>query len=336
MNKRIFYLDFLRSFAIIMVLALHSISNYITRPEIFGTTSWYIYLVLNALTRTGVPIFFMISGYLMLSSDNSRDFRNFYKKSLLRIFIPLLFWNVAYFSYKCIMGYIDFDITILLWNFMDSGMEYHLWYLYTILGIYLIVPFLKMFVDNCTMKQMVWLLFLMICTTIFSFINTVTPLYIYFFDPLFNGYIGCFFMGYILGNIKNDYKVVICFSIAGILCLAVSVIVHHIHSSSNGINLVFNYGYSFCHYVLAGAIFMVSRYVFRNKLYFKGIVTALSKFSFGIYIVHVMVIDLILRYFMIDASPIVSSVYIFGVDFAISLIISFTLSKIKYVKKIVS
>ena len=52
-SKRVFYLDFIRSFAIIMVLVLHSISNFISNPQIYGQPSWYIYLVLNAFTRTG-------------------------------------------------------------------------------------------------------------------------------------------------------------------------------------------------------------------------------------------------------------------------------------------
>ncbi len=336
MKQRIFYLDFLRSFAIVMVLILHSISDYMIQPELFGTTSWYANLVLNTFARTGVPIFFMISGALMLSSDNTKDFKNFYKKSLTRIVIPLIFWNVAYFIYKCIMGYIDFDITILINDFIDCGTEYHLWYLYTLIGIYLFAPFLKMLVDFCSIRQLIWLLFLMmLCTTIRPFINQVTPLYIYLFEPLFNGYIGYFLMGYILSRIKNDYKIAVGFCVAGLLGLAVSIAFHHIHSSSDVINLDFNYGYSLCHSVMAAAIFVISKFVFAKKTLFKGIISALSKLSFGIYLVHVGVIDLVLNYFMVDASPICSSMYIFIVTITVSLAVSFVLGKIKYINKCV-
>lgn len=337
MKKRIFYLDFLRSFAIIMVLLLHSISSYITELGLFGTTSWYVNLFLNAFSRTGVPIFFMISGSLMLSSDNTENFKRFYKRSLVHIAIPLVFWNVAYFIYKCIRGYIDFDITILLSDFINCGTGYHLWYLYTLVGIYLIAPFLKILINNCSMNQLIWLLFLMmLCTTIRPFINMVTPLYVYLFEPLFNGYISYFIMGYILSKINYNYKTIAGFLAAGLLGLAGSVVLNHIHSSSDGIDLVTNYGYSLCHYVLAAAIFAVSKVAFEKRTLFRGIVYALSKYSFGIYLIHVAVIDLVVNCFMIDASPIVSSIYIFVVTLTVSLLISFALGKIKYVKNIVS
>ncbi len=337
MKKRIFYLDFLRAFAILMVLLLHSINPYITNKELFGSTSWNIMIIINAFVRTGVPIFFMISGYLLLSSDKSRDFKAFYKKSLLHIIIPLVFWNIVYFGYKCIMGYIDFDITILLSDFINCGTEYHLWYLYTLVGIYLLVPFLKILVDNLNTKQSIWLLLLMMfCTSIRPFINTVTPLYIYLFEPLFNGYIGCFFMGYILGNIKINNRKVIAFSIAGLLFLIISVFVNYTNSSSDGINMIFNYGYSLCHYVMAAVIFVLSRFLFESRGVFVKATETVSKLSFGVYLVHVLIIDIILKYFMIDASPVVSSAYIFLVGFGVSLMLSFILNKIKYIKNTVS
>lgn len=336
MKERIFYLDFLRSFAIIMVLILHSISPYISTAELFGSTSWYINIVLNAFTRTGVPIFLMISGYLLLSSDKCKDFKGFYKKSLIHIGIPLVFWNIAYYAAKCIAGSVDFKFTKLLSDFIDCGTEYHLWYLYTLIGIYLIAPFLKILVEHCNMKQLLWLLFLMMfCTTIRPFINTITPVYIYLFDPLFNGYISCFFMGYILGNMEYNRKSIIAFLTTGLICFLISTIGHNIVSSSEGIDLVFNYGYSLCHYGLAASIFVLAKTFLEKKSIFENCITTLSKLSFGIYLIHVMVMDLICNYFMIDASPIISSLYIFVSTFIGSYFISFLLSKIKYINRVV-
>ena len=336
MKQRVFYLDFLRSFAIVMVLILHSISPYISRPDLYGTTSWYIYIVLNAFVRTGVPIFFMISGYLLLTSDKCKNFKEFYKKSFIHIGIPLVFWNVAYYIGKCIFNNTNFEITQLLSQFIDCGTEYHLWYLYTLIGIYLIAPFLKILVEHCNVEQLIWLLFLMMfCTTIRPFINTITPIYIYLFDPLFNGYISCFLLGYILGNIKYDYKKIAIFSILGITCFFVSAIGHNILSSSEKINLTFNSGYSLCHYGLAASIFVVSKVLFEKKAILEKNITNISKLSFGIYLIHVMVMDFIVKYLIIDASPIISSLYIFSITFLISLILSAILSKIKYIKRIV-
>lgn len=336
MKKRIFYLDFLRSFAIIMVIILHSINGYIVRPELYGKASWYINLALNPFTRTGVPIFLMISGSLILSSDRTKDFGYFYKKIVTRLVVPLVAWNILYFMFRWAMGYTVFDIGTLFASIINQGTEYHLWYLYTLIGIYLIAPFLKILVDNCSQKQQVLFLVLtLLSTTLCPFINATTPLYINLFEPLFNGYISLFVMGYILCNLKSKKSTAIIFSAIGILCFIFSVTYHHLTSSGERIQLYFNNGYSFCHYGLAASVLYIVKFLFEEKTFMKGISTTLAKYSFGMYLTHVAVIDLVMKFFMIDASPVLSSLYIFVIATFASFAISFVLSKIKYVKKIV-
>ena len=336
MKQRVFYLDFLRVFAIAMVLALHSINSYILRPDLYGTASWYVNLIINAFARTGVPIFLMISGCLMLTSDKTGNFKQFYKKSLLHILIPLLFWNVAYFVFRCAMGYADFDMKTLLSDLINAGSEYHLWYLYSLVGIYLIAPFLKILVDYCTMRQQLLLLLLMMFgTTIRPFINTVTPVYIYLFDPLFNGYLSCFLMGYILSKGKSNRKNAGIFALIGLICVVVSVLFHDRASSNGGIDLIFNNGYSLPHYFLAASVFVIIKFIFEHKSICKNFIALLSRCSFGIYLVHVAVMELVVRYFMVNTSPILASAYLFAVTFVVSFVISFALSKIKYVKRLV-
>ena len=186
------------------------------------------------------------------------------------------------------------------------------------------------------MKQLVWLLVLMsLCTTIRPFINTVTPLYFYLFDPLFNGYVTCFLMGYILSKLEYNKKSVVVWLVIGVLGVIGSVILNHIHSSLNGINMVANYGYSLSHYLLAAAVFALSKYVFGNRPLLEKCVTVLAKHSFGVYLIHVIFIDLIVDFFMVDASPIYSSLYIFVLTFVCSLAASFILGRIKYLKKMI-
>ena len=337
MKKRIFYLDILRSYAIIMVVIVHSISAYISRPDLYGSTSWYINLILNAFARTGVPIFFMISGCLILSSDKTKDIKNFYKKIVTRLVVPLIFWNIFYFIYNTAMGYTEFDVWGFFCLLINQGTEYHLWYLYTLIGIYLVAPYLKIIIDNCNQKQQILLLFLtLLSTTICPFINATTPLYINLFDPLFNGYISLFLMGYILFTIDCNKKTVTFFSIIGIMGLLLSATYHHINSSTAAIQLYFNYGYSICHYALAMAVFVIVKKLFEKRVFLKCVATCLSKYSFGIYLIHIIVIDMIVKYFMIDASPIFSAGYIFIITMIVSLVITFVLSKVKFVRNIIS
>lgn len=338
MNKRIPYLDYLRGFAIIMVLALHCISDYMVRADLFGSVSWYAYLVLNALARTGVPIFLMISGCLILSSEKTDDFAVFYKKRLLHLAIPLVFWNIAYFIFKSVFGSAGFDVRLLLADLINCGTEYHLWYLYTLIGIYLFAPFLRLIVKNCTIKQLCGLLALMLlCSSIRPFINTVTPegVYVFLFEPMFNGYVALFLMGYILSKVEYSPKMVVIFASVALFGFAGSLILNHVSSSPEAVIFPANGGYSLCHYALAAGIFVLFKFIFAKKTLLYPIVSNLSKCSFGIYLVHVAVIKGILSFIMIDASPIVSSAYIFAVSLPISWAMSYIIGKIKYLNKTV-
>lgn len=271
----------------------------------------------------------------MLSSDKTENIRSFYKKKVVRIVIPLVSWNIIYFVYKYIMGYIVFDINVFMTNLLVNGNEYHLWFMYEMIGMYLIAPFLKILINNLSEKRQILLLFLMMLgTTIRPFFNTVTPIYLYFFEPLFNGYVSLLLMGYILSRTNIDKKKTIIFGVIAILCILTSIMLNQLSSSNENINLISNGGYSLCHYGLAAAIFVFSRVLFENTKE-KQLVKIVSKYSFGIYLIHVIIIDLINNYFMIEGKPIICSVYVFLVSFVISIVAAILLGKIKYIKKII-
>lgn len=335
MKQRIYYLDLLRCIAILMVILLHSISTFLN-PKLYGSASYFPFLTVNAFTRIGVPIFLMISGALLLSSESASDMGKFYKKRIPHLLIPLLFWNAAYFVYNYLMGQQVFDPALLFSKALVSGTKYHLWYMYTMLAIYLVVPFLKIIADRCTDRQLWWLVLLMTFgTTVRPFINITTPLYLYLFDPLFNGYIGCFMLGYVLSRVKRTKLNVIISAAAGVFGLLFSVIYHHLHSSADKLDLSLNNGFSLCHYALAASVFLLVKFIFETEAPLAGAVALLSKCSFGMYLIHVAVIELTRRFIMIDSTPIIVSCYIFAVCSALSFAVALVLSKIKYINKLV-
>ena len=65
------YLDVLRCLAIFLVIALHCTAGQIVRPELFGTRTWLACDIVNGFARMGVPLFFMISGFLLLSCSGT-------------------------------------------------------------------------------------------------------------------------------------------------------------------------------------------------------------------------------------------------------------------------
>lgn len=337
MKNRIFYLDCLRAFAIIMVVIIHCMSSYIVVPQFYGSTSWYIYIVLNAISRAGVPVFFMISGFLMLSTGEDESFRDFYKKRIPRLLIPLVAWNIICFLYRFFTSAeMTFDLKLLLDEFLYCGTYYHMWYLYTLVGIYLLVPFLRIIVKKCTLKQVALLVGIMVLrTSVIPFINVALKLNIYFFDPMFNGYLSLFLLGYVLGKAEVTKKLLSVFAVAGVWGIVTSICASHLSSSTEGINLLFNYGSALCHMVIASSVFIFAKHFCHDGWLYK-VCNCISKTSLGIYLVHVLVLDWLQKHVSLPFSPIVCTVCLFAIAFPVSFAISFGLSKIKYVKKIVA
>ena len=124
MRERIPYLDALRCLAIFLVVLLHN-----DAPV--------------GAVRLGVPLFFMISGCLLLGKPETAEPAAFYRKKLPRLLAPLAVWNVIYHWTNAWQFHTDTGLLALLQKAFNRGTGYHMWYIYVLLGLYLLCPFLK-------------------------------------------------------------------------------------------------------------------------------------------------------------------------------------------------
>ncbi len=335
-KNRIFYLDILRCFAALSVILLHSISPFMINERIFGTNSWYLYLLANAFARAGVPLFLMISGTLLLNDTRSLDVGAFYKKRLPKILIPLVFWNIAYYLFYILLdGTADAGILDFFEKFINSGTSYHLWYLYTALAVYLLTPFIKRIVDSCSLGQLViFELLVCFCSTLRPLVNTTFGIYVYLFEPLANGYIGYFILGYILSRAEISRRrtaLAVSGTVSASVGIILNIVINQAASSSDKINLAANGGYHITSFLIAGGLFILARVIFENSAPNKP-VSALSNLTFGVYLVHVMISETLTRYLTLSTAPWALSSIIFAATAVISFAAIFLLKKIKFIK----
>ena len=331
LTDRTYYIDVIRVLAIFLVIALHSVSDIIVGIRFYGKNSWYASIAINVICRAGVPLFLMISGYLSLDNEHTADVTNYYKKRFTRIIPSLIIWNIIYYLFFIIYKNEGFSFQTFFERLINNGNAYHMWYVYTLLGIYLISPFLRILVDKLkTNELIIFFLVTIIASTIIPFINIISPYYIYLFDPLVNGYIGFYVLGYILGKftIPKMYQYLI--YLAGIIGYAINITGNIMFSSNSHINLVFNYGYALPTYLMASALFVFCKYNLSKSGHIasKKIITHISSISFGIYWIHAGVMTVTQDYFPNTLSP--TSVVI--LRFILTLIISASIMTL--VKKI--
>jgi len=130
-------MDTARVGACFMVVLLHVAAvNFNVFDEQWWASNFY-----DALTRSCVPLFLMITGVLLLRRQEPMP--EFFKKRFMRVLPPLLFWSLFYMAWNTWNG--EHYGAALEWMkaLANGPVVFHLWYLYAIVGIYLFVPFLR-------------------------------------------------------------------------------------------------------------------------------------------------------------------------------------------------
>lgn len=137
--------DLIRAVAISLVVALHISANAFSA---FGDY-WHMYLIYDSLTRSCVPIFFMISGALLLKKNEPALV--FYKKRLSKILIPLIFWSYIYLLYrKYYVG--EYSLSLSPVSILSGPVYYHLWFLYSIVSVYIFIPMLRFYAIHASQQ----------------------------------------------------------------------------------------------------------------------------------------------------------------------------------------
>ena len=324
------YIDFLRVFAAIMVIILHAVSDYYLDSINFETRLWWVFTIVNEICRTGVPLFFMITGYLMLSKSKIVSIKDFYKKRIFKILIPFLIWDIIYYCYyRCINNLNIFDVAFFD-ELLLTGSAYHLWYVYSLIFLYLLLPFIKIITDKCSLKLQILFLFLVILqTTVKPFINIVTWTYFYFAPDGFIGYLGYMLLGNILGkfDFKKSTRIVI--YILGLAGAALGIIGNYLYSVENGFNLIFNGGYMLNHFLFAGAIFVFFKYAVQKANPSKNnFISKLSTLTLTVYFVHVLPIEIAKEHFY-GLAPSTLALYKFLIALFASFIIAYIIESFK-------
>lgn len=193
MKHRILYLDIVRCLACLMVIMIHS-----PQPN---SANGYVLSSISLLTAPCNGLFFMVSGALLLPIDKSTTI--FLKTRLIKIAFPLLLWSLFYIIVECIATHttngLVRSIISLPFSAQGSGI---LWFMYVMLGLYLLAPVLSPWLRQASPKEIEFFLLIWVITLCYPLIrplvdvNQGTGGILYYFS----GYVGFFVLGYYLHN----------------------------------------------------------------------------------------------------------------------------------------
>ncbi|MDP4179926.1 MAG: acyltransferase family protein [Bacillota bacterium] len=308
--KRILYIDILRILAIAAVLIGHAAANDVA--DIAGgkvdTSRWWTANIIDSSIRWCIPVFFMISGILLLDAAKNESYGAFLKKRFLRIGIPFVIWSIFYsFAKHLILEPDGVDIKSMpltaLKDILTNNVYYHMWFMYTIMGIYLFVPVIRAALRKFNMGEVRLLVFLWIIVSII--IPTIQSAYglikgeelniQLFVSPYLTGYLGYCILGYYLNSIEIGKTARAAFyvgSIAGFVSIPILIYISNISTDTLDENF-YSY-FNIPAFLFAIGVFLFIRQIdWEKKLGNKAkkAVTVLSEASFGIYLVHLFIED---------------------------------------------
>ncbi|MDO5115441.1 MAG: acyltransferase family protein [Synergistaceae bacterium] len=337
-------LEFVRVAACLMVIVLHvAAANFYT----FGP-HWAVSNTIHSFVRSCVPLFFMISGALLLKKGAADDLSFFIRKRFVRILPSLIFWSsLSCLAYVCLKS--EPPVYFFLRFFGTSGF-YHLWYLYALVGLYLLIPIVGKWYVNSSGREIAFFLAVWFaacsCSTASSLVSELSGrnadmLKLYNISE-FASYIGFFVLGTFLFEERNRYLIekvkplaaFLVFVICGLMIAGMTAVYSEYMSQPN--QLFYKYR---CPLVIIAAVsfFIFSMRLKYNNTRINTLIAKISKYSFGIYCVHAFVL------YKIPVSELCSMTGITWLTillvsifvFLVSLMISVILKKLPLLSKVV-
>lgn len=161
-KERLIYFDLLRIAACFSVIVLHVSSQHWYYLPVTDFR-WLVCNTYDALFRFGVPVFVMISGALFLGRAENISLKHLFFKNILRLLTAYIIWSAVY----AVWGLWGQE-GITFRSFLNAVVlsKYHLWFVPMMIQIYILVPILAAAVRSGGKKLLQYAVLLFVFTNI--------------------------------------------------------------------------------------------------------------------------------------------------------------------------
>ena len=339
------YIEILRLISTLAVVMIHVTMTEVVNSTIeeIGRIDYAIYSAGYALSRWAVPVFIMITGSLLLNPEkeiSSKKLRGY----IVRMILVLATFGTVFSAMEIIFSeslgewYLLIPKSIL--RVIENQSWDHLWYIYLIIGLYLLTPFTKAAIKNLKESQ---LLFLIILLYIINYVcpafNIIFNINISDFWIAANGYYAYYLTGYYL-SIENNrifakrkilYIIAIFSMLFMIGCDSIRIILYGAYSEwlRNANPLV---------PLIAVAVFVFIKSVVKPEHIINNVCSKINYCSFGIYLIHPFFINIIYKVIGITPRrfPIILGIFFFWIlIFGLSWLGTLILKKVPGIRNLV-
>jgi surface polysaccharide O-acyltransferase-like enzyme len=348
--------DLVRAAAAFWVVFAHVSMNIVNywdkKPLVRGDPQWWTTgLVYGFWARAALSLFFLISGYLLLSMPPT-DIVTFLKRRLWKLLVPLVFWGAFYILWH---GEYPPDffkaVKFIARSIYTGDVEFHLWFFYAFLGLYLFVPILQIFLKSARESDVwyivaVWFLVGPLASLAYMITGRMVAI-----GGLgyFSGFLGSFLLGYLLGKKEISRKWVIAGWILIPLTIAAETIYLYVQTDTDrfmndawfdslAINVVF---YTFWVYIVLKDLGIRIQNKIKADSKLPIWLEKLSRLSFGVILIHILVREVMYEGIAgfhlapYDFHPIISIPIVAIVMYAISCLLVAVMQRIPILRYVV-
>ena len=180
-KNRIVFIDYIRVVACLMVMLVHASENFYGADAsglagnmsmlANGQNRFWVAFWDGGVSRTAVPLFIIVSAFLLVPLKPGQTMSAFYRRRFLRILPPFFCFLLLYALLPLLWGGMTWeqslqDLELLPFNF--PSMAGHLWFMYPLISLYLIIPVVSPWLERASAKDE------RIFLAIFAF-TTLTP-----------------------------------------------------------------------------------------------------------------------------------------------------------------
>lgn len=299
-SKHYTNIDILRILACFMVVTIHVAANkWFSVPV--DSSDWAAMNLYDSAARSSVPLFFMISGMLFLNREKVDPISKLLKNNVLKLVIVYIVWAIFYAVDT--VGVHALLSSTKAWGKLGpliiTGAQ-HLWFLPTMIGLYLLIPILFAFKEYQNGKYVRYALVLFfIFTILFTTVTRLFPEATTVAEILNKvkyeliGFSGYFILGYYLS--KKDYSKIrkSVLILLYIMIVGIATFIVRATSINAGEPLQSLYGYMtlpvFFEAILLFVFFQKSEFKLSAKM--SKFIALISKCTLGVYLLHPFMIE---------------------------------------------
>ena len=183
-KERIAFIDYIRVVACLMVMLVHASENFYAADTsgLAGNMSMlateqnrlWVAFYDGALGRVSVPLFMIVSAFLLVPMRQGLTMTQFYRRRFLRILPPFVLFLLLYTFLPLLWGGMTWeqsqaDLRLLPFNFPSLGG--HLWFMYPLISLYLIIPVVSPWLERASARDERVFLYLFAFSTLIPWLH---------------------------------------------------------------------------------------------------------------------------------------------------------------------